>query len=338
MNDKERQEFDYKRLQLEIRRQDLEARTKKIEQTAVYDAKYIYVKGGHIKNEIIGFLTVFNYDRAFNLDIKRHIEYDDKDKALYLNIYQPKGRDYTVKMPVFVYIHGGGWIGGLPETREGFTTRVAADGYFVVSLFYGHSPFYPHPKPIENIYKALGWIIDHATEYGLDLNNIFVGGESAGGHLASMVGAISSNNDYKARFHLDERSKNIKVSGLVLNCGVYDMEKAVTTGFKNIVFYVESYCGGVPIDKAPEEERREISPINYVTQDFPPCFVITAEHDRLAVLGYDLVAKLEENHVPYAHYHGEGRLAVHAFAVAQVLKITKEAMKGVKKFLRQLQK
>lgn len=54
----------------------------------------------------------------------RFVRYDDDDKRLYLDFYERKDRDRNKKSRVFVYIHGGGWIGGLPETREAYTTKL----------------------------------------------------------------------------------------------------------------------------------------------------------------------------------------------------------------------
>lgn len=60
---------------------------------------------------------------------------------------------------------------------------------------------------IQNVYKAFAWLKEHADEYNIDMDRIFVGGESAGAHLSSMAGAISTNPEYAAHFDLDERSK-----------------------------------------------------------------------------------------------------------------------------------
>ena len=70
-----------------------------------------------------------------------------------------------------------------------------------------------------------------------------------------------------------------------------------------------------------------------MTENFPPTFAISAENDKLAVLTFDLVKKFQQLGVAYEHYHGEGKWAVHAFAVAQFLKISKEAMKRTIAFL-----
>ena len=312
---------------------EAKAKAEKIIKKAAFELKYGYVYGGHVKNEILGMLTVYNLGRSFSVRARRKIRFDPTDDKLYLNTYQYLRRDSSKKAKVFVYIHGGGWIGGWPESREAFTTRVASAGFFVVSVYYGEAPKYSHPKMIENIYKALGYVRDHADEWNVDVGSVFVGGESAGAHLAAMAGCISSNPEYKMHFNLDPRAKDIPIAGLVLNCGVYDMEKALLTGFRNCGIYTQAYCGGVKVEETSEEMRREISPIYWLTPSFPPSFVISAENDKLAVLSFDLVGRLYELGVYTEHYHGEGALAVHAFAVTQCLKISREAMDGVRKFL-----
>lgn len=306
---------------------------RRFNQKLVYDLKFAYVRTGHIKNEFLGFCTVFNARRSRLVATERQVHYDETNERLYLNAYYRRDRDPSVKAPVFVYVHGGGWIGGLPETREAFNTKIAEAGYFVVSLYYGHSPYYPHPEPIENIYKAFAWLKRNAEKYNIDADEIFVGGESAGAHLSAMAGAISSNLEYNALFDLPEESRHQKIAGLVLNCGVFDLKKALGINFRNIKLYVQSYCGGVPLDEVSDETWKEVSPVHYVGADFPPCFLISAERDALAPLTFDLAAKLKEAGVEYSHYHGKGRAAVHAFAVVQILRISREAMFGIRCFL-----
>ncbi len=348
--------FDFKHIQLELRRKELEnkiareefeaklqadtsammKKAKKAAKHAAYDVKYAYVFGGHVKNELIGALTIFNLNRSTKVRTTRFVRYDEDDKRMYLNIYERKDRDKTQKAKVFVYIHGGGWIGGYPGTREGFTTRVAEKGYFVVSIYYGEAPMYAHPKMIENIYKAFAWLKEHADEYNVDVSEIYVGGESAGAHLSAMAGAIATNPKYNELFNLDERSRHQKIAGLVLNCGVYDMLKATTTGFKNIGIYTQSYCGGVEVKDLDEEMQKQISPLYWVTDKFPPTFAISGENDKLAVLTFDLVKELYENGVFVEHYHAQGKYAVHAFAIIQSMKISKIAMQGIYEFLNSL--
>lgn len=348
LNDR-RSLFDAKHIQLERRRQELQdtvereeralrnekvkSKSKKLAKKLMFRTKYVYVAGGHFKNEVLGFLTVFNLGRSTKVRTKRLVRYDEKEPLLYLDLYERKDRDRTKTAKVFVYIHGGGWIGGVPATREAFTTKIAEAGYFVASICYGDAPKYSHPKMIENVYRALGYLKDNAEKLNIDMSEIFVGGESAGGHLSAMAGAISTNPEYAKRFTLDERAKDIKIKGLVLNCGVYDLEKATKTGFKNIGIYTQSYLGGVNVGDLDDDKKKEVSPIYWVTENFPPTYAVSAENDKLAVLTFDFVEKLADLGVNVEHYHGEGKWAVHAFAVCQGLKISKEVMRETTAFL-----
>lgn len=171
------------------------AKAKKLARRISFGIKYTYAMGGRLRNEIVGMLTVYNFGRAVFLHVKRHIRFDPSDEKLYLNIYYPLGK-HKGRYKVFLYIHGGGWMGGWPESREAFTTRIATAGYFVASVYYGEAPRYAHPKMIENIYKAIGWLRDHADELDIDMESIVVSGESAGAHLAAMAACISTNPEY----------------------------------------------------------------------------------------------------------------------------------------------
>ena len=312
------------------------SKAKKLSKKISFAVKYGYVYGGHVKNEILGMLTLYNAGRSFAVKTQRHIRYDPDDPKLYLNMYFPRRQSGEGKNRLFVYIHGGGWIGGWPEAREAFTTRIAAAGYTVASLYYGNAPAYAHPKMIQNIYKAFAFLKENAERYNIDTDEIFVGGESAGAHLAAMAGCISSNPEYNSRFELDALSRDIKIAGLVLNCGVYDMEKALSTGFRNVGIYTQAYCGGIKVTDTPESFRREISPIYWVTDNFPPSFVISAENDKLAVMSFDFAAELFAKGVYVEHFHATGKTAVHAFAVCQAFAISREAMREIKIFLKKI--
>lgn len=114
------------------------------------------------------------------------------------------------------------------------------------------------------------------------------------------------------------------------------MERALGTGFRNVGIYTQAYCGGIKVTDTSESFRREISPIYWVTDNFPPSFVISAENDKLAVMSFDFAAELFAKGVYVEHFHATGKAAVHAFAVSQALRISREAMKEIKAFLKKI--
>jgi len=297
------------------------------------DHPWVFAKSLCIFNEW-WMKPLLNWNRSHDVRYTRKIRYDPGDPRLYLNLCQPKERTGG-RLPVFVYIHGGGWVSGRPEHREGFVSRIAEAGCFTMNVFYGLSPRYHHPLPIENLYKALAWLVRNAGRYDIDMTRIFVGGESAGAHLAAALGSISSNPEYRDRFNLPEESRNLRFSGLVLNCGVYDMEAALNSGFPHMEGFVSAYYGKPLAGMKDDPDARSMSPGFFATRAFPRSFVITAAHDTLCESGREFADQLDRLGVECRRFHGTGLTAVHGFAVAQVLPQSRAAMSGILGFLKE---
>ncbi|MBT4277832.1 alpha/beta hydrolase fold domain-containing protein, partial [Candidatus Falkowbacteria bacterium] len=100
----------------------------------------------------------------------------------YLDIYTPStGSNF----PVFVYIHGGGWCLGDKTDQSDIITYLRDNGYAVISLNYGLAKDgYVYPSQLHDIDCALRWINVNSGTYSLDLSRLYMGGYSAGGHLA----------------------------------------------------------------------------------------------------------------------------------------------------------
>ena len=90
------------------------------------------------------------------------------------------------RRPLHIDVHGGGFIGGLPESDTPICTLVAeATGAVVISITYRFAPRYPFPAAHDDIEDALLWLSRNAEEeFGVDTELITVSGFSAGGNLA----------------------------------------------------------------------------------------------------------------------------------------------------------
>ena len=122
--------------------------------------------------------------------------------------------------PVLLYIHGGGWcIGDKMFAMKASLERVASRGVVCCVANYRMSPTVPWPAQIIDSKRALIWVKQHVHEYGGDPDLVFVSGESAGGHLSSLL-TVTAN---EPRFQPPEaQAADTSVRGCVDIYGVHD--------------------------------------------------------------------------------------------------------------------
>ncbi len=90
--------------------------------------------------------------------------------------------------PLLVYFHGGGWVIGDLDTHDGVCRFLAEhSGCRVLSVEYHLAPEHPFPIPVEDAVAAFAWAHEHASELGADPARMAVGGDSAGGNLATAL-------------------------------------------------------------------------------------------------------------------------------------------------------
>ena len=90
--------------------------------------------------------------------------------------------------PCLVYMHGGAWMQGSPETHWDITARIAAwNRQTVVSVDYAKAPEHPFPAALEQCLAVARFAHDQAAALGIDPAQIAVGGDSAGGNLAAAM-------------------------------------------------------------------------------------------------------------------------------------------------------
>jgi acetyl esterase/lipase len=127
------------------------------------------------------------------------------DERQKLDLYLPEGKSNA---PVLVFFHGGGYTKGDREDAARFGRTLARHGVAVAAAGYRLLPANKYPAPVEDGAKAVGWVKANAARHGLAADRLFVGGHSAGGHLASVLatdpklaadvrGAVSLSGSYR---------------------------------------------------------------------------------------------------------------------------------------------
>jgi len=144
----------------------------------------------HLKPTGSGIDWVAFYDTADALtatarnELRHHLDIaygeDPKQK---LDLYPPRGEPSG---PVFVFIHGGGFVEG-DRSHYGYIARpFAADGIATVVISYRLSPNH-YPNQVHDVHAALEWVYLKIAAYGADPERIVIGGHSAGAILSSFV-------------------------------------------------------------------------------------------------------------------------------------------------------
>ncbi len=93
------------------------------------------------------------------------------------------------RLPVIVYVHGGGWIKGDRAKVHKIPEWATAKGYLLVSIDYRPVPRTNIDGQARDVVKGINWVRNNITRYGGDPKRIVIMGHSAGSHLVSYVAA-----------------------------------------------------------------------------------------------------------------------------------------------------
>ena len=245
-----------------------------------------------------------NVKTVNSISVEKDVVYDDVlPDVCTLDIYCPplKGRE---KYPVLVDVHGGGWITGDKHWRRGLNRAFADMGLCVISPNYGLSPRFKYPECVKHLFACFKWICDHAEERRLDLDNVLITGDSAGGQLACLVLAIQNNAEVKAR--IGAVDSPLRFKGGMLVCGAYDPDSMAKNLLSNKLFLEMTGYGRKHLREFKDYDL--MNPVNFVDKDFPADVMVAYGRFDAFVGGNEkiLFKRLNELGIPYREYRAKG--------------------------------
>ncbi len=208
----------------------------------------------------------------------RDIEYARVgDKRLLLDLYLPEKADG--RLPVVVWIHGGGWRGGSKNACRAL--YLSGKGYAVASIAYRLTPEATFPAQIHDCKGAIRWLRANAKRYGLDPNRIGVWGSSAGGHLVALLGTSGGVKELEGNVggNLEYSSGVQAVCDFCGPTTLTDRASLRTGESEDGPTAVVALLGG-PIPRK-EDLARQASPVTHVTKDDPPFLVVHGDQDNV---------------------------------------------------------
>jgi acetyl esterase len=107
------------------------------------------------------------------------------------------------RLPVLLYLHGGGFTIGNFDTHDSLCRQLARrSGAAVVALDYRLAPEHRFPFAVLDAWAAMHWLAGPAQSLGLDGSRLAVGGDSAGGTLAAVCAIHARDTGLKLRLQL----------------------------------------------------------------------------------------------------------------------------------------
>tara|TARA_R110002096_G_scaffold42144_15_gene113781 strand:+ start:7322 stop:9418 length:2097 start_codon:yes stop_codon:yes gene_type:complete len=207
-----------------------------------------------------------------------------------LDVYLP---DSGENWPVLVWFHGGGLKAGDKRGTptdgvkpEFMATSLAKAGVAVVCPNYRFSPTVKFPAYLEDAAASVAWAKQNLAKHGADVEQLFIGGHSAGGWITFMLG-LDSGYLETAGLSLDEIAGLIPVSGQTITHTTVREER----GFGRYTLVAD-----------------EAAPGFHVRKDTPPMLVIYADNDMLA--------RADENELLVEMMKGAGNKGVRSLKVA----------------------
>lgn len=226
---------------------------------------------------------------------------DDAHPRHTLDLYVPAGGG--TPYPLIIWIHGGAFRMG--DKHDRVPLAMLAQGFAIAAINYRLSQHAIFPAQIIDCKAAVRFLRAHASQYALDPQRFIAWGESAGGHLASMLGVSGHRSDWDEGAFLAQSSR---VQAVVDFYGPTDFLQMDRQRLPDGMIHdtpdsPESELIGGAIQAHPAATA-QANPITHIQADAAPFLVIHGDHDRLVPHGQSeiFVDALRKARVPVTFY------------------------------------
>jgi acetyl esterase len=199
------------------------------------------------------------------------------DSAFGVRFHRPEG---TGPLPLFVYFHGGGFVGRTASRHALGADIASVTGAITVCVDYRLAPAHPFPAAHDDCMNAWLYCVKHAASLGGDPARIAMGGDSAGGTISASLTVLAREHRYP--------QPKFQFLAYPLLAGVADTpaRRKFAGDLAPMVAGLKAYAENTDADKDPR-----LTPL--LTQDLsrlPPTMIVTCGRDPLRDEG-DMYAK-----------------------------------------------
>ncbi|MGY2130387.1 alpha/beta hydrolase [Blastococcus sp. SYSU DS0617] len=218
-----------------------------------------------------------------------------------VRIVRPAGS--SGRLPVLLYMHGGGWVLGNAGTHDRLVRELAVGaGAAVVFVEYSRSPEAKYPVAIEQGYATARWITEQGAEHGLDAARLAVAGDSVGGNMTAALTLMAKDRGDVSFVH---QSLYYPVTDAAMDTPSYgQFAEGPFLRAKAMEWFWDAYT-------TDPTQRAQItaSPLRATPEQLeglPPAFLLVAEADVLRDEGEAYAAALRSAGVPVTTVRYDG--------------------------------
>lgn len=277
-------------------------------------------------------------------------------------LYRPKGKELTLiddisyteerrskcefiyknnvrkKLPVIIFLHGGGWVSGYKKVRRFYCYEYAERGFFVVNVDYEYAPYKKHPYQVQQVLDLLSMLVERKDELNIDMERVVLAGDSAGAYLAAITAAIVCCDGYDKAGVKCKREGEFNVRAVLSICGAFDASELIENPKLGMTTFLSAFTG-VKVKYLSEVlSKGSVFDLSaFLTVDYPPIFLIKASKDALKVESDRLEKQLKTMGCKCSSYLATGLLSHHCFPLlcrtSSGRECLSEAMEYIKKQL-----
>jgi len=206
-----------------------------------------------------------------------------------VRVYRPSG---APSLPALIYFHGGGFVlGGLDMNDRPCRALANDSGCVVISVDYRLAPEHPFPAAVDDAFAVTAFVASRAADFGVDPARIAVGGDSAGGNLATVVALRARDSGGPSLAFQLLVYPLVDFTDESPSMREYGSGHFLTTELMD--YFADHYLPR-PIDR----RQAWASPLHANLKQLPPALVLTAECDPLRDQGEAFAQRLQEAGVP----------------------------------------
>lgn len=239
-----------------------------------------YTVYGYFQKELIKFPFIKIVKKKINENVREENNLVYKsigNRNLRLDIFVPKTNQK--KIPIVIFIHGGGWGSGDKSFQHPLANVIASKGFLCATVEYRLSPEAKYPAAVHDIKSAIKWLKNNAAVYNADSSNVTLLGCSSGGHLAALCGVANSLPIFEPGDFLTDISS--KVYAVIDIDGILDFTHPAESGKDTSDLFPS--VGKLWLGASFKENPKlwiEASPINYIDESSPEFLFINSSIER----------------------------------------------------------